>query len=161
MGSGASVRSEVLQVLARKRWYVAGVAVLAIVVLVIAAAIGVLVLIGLGGGDPLGGQSVSERDLSRAEQLALIDQFSPVPTPQDASDVRIRYQRFQDWSFEASFILAPEALEQYVSALQPAPQAGPPTSGRQRYVGKQVGAFVGWIEVDPASGRVWVHHTSS
>lgn len=147
--------------LVRRRWYVAAISILAIVVLVIAAALGVLVLVGLGGGNPLGGQSVSERDLSRAEQLALIDQFSPLPTPQDASDVRIRYQRFQDWSFEASFTLAPEALEQYVSALRPAPQQSPATNGRQRYAGKQVGAFLGWIEVDPASGRVWVHHTSS
>ena len=145
----------------RRRWHVAVVAVLTIVVLVIAAGLGVLVLIGLGGGDPLGGQSVSERDLSRDEQLALIDQFSPVPTPHDASDVRIRYQRFQDWSFEASFTLAPEALEQYVSALRPVAQPSSATNGRQRYVGKQVGAFVGWIEIDRGSGRVWVHHTSS
>jgi hypothetical protein len=130
-------------------------------VLLVMAATCALAIARLGGAESLGGQSIDERDLSRSEQLALIDQFSPVPTPRDATDIRLRYQRFQDWSFEASFTLSPEALEQYTSALQPAARTNTGASGTHRYLGKRIGAFVGWIDVDRASFRVWVHHTSS
>ena len=130
-------------------------------VIVITAAACVWAVVRLAGADPLNGQSIGERDLSRSEQLALIDQFSPVPTPPDASDIRLRYQRFQDWSFDASFTLPPETLEPYTSALQPDPRRDTGATGTHRYLGRQIGAFVGWIDVDPGSGRVWVHHTSS
>jgi len=137
-------------------WHVA-----VLMIMLITAAACVLVIVRLGGADSLDGQSISERDLSRSEQLAFIDQFSPVPTPHDASDIRLRYQRFQDWSFEAAFTLSPEALAQYTSVLQPDDHADTGASGTQRFLGKRIGAFVGWIEINRGSGLVRVHHTSS
>jgi hypothetical protein len=109
-------------------------------------------LVSLAGG--LEGTDITERDISRQRQLELINEFAPAPVPDDAADIRLRYQRFQDWRFEASFSLRAEQLEGFVGGLQPGPGPGV-------YVGKQIGPHVGTVRADRASGRVVVIHTSS
>src|SRR4028119_418929 len=56
-------------------------------------------------GSGLGGTDVSGDGLTREAQINMIDQFAPIPTPNEASDIALWYRRFQDWQFEASFVL--------------------------------------------------------
>lgn len=112
-------------------------------------------------GQVLGGTDVSEQDLSRDEQVSMIDEFAPIPTPVEASDIRLRYRRFQDWMFEASFVLPPGALDGYVSRLGPPLPDSPGLDGWERYEGKHIGPHTGGVRVQRATGQVVVHHASA
>ena len=113
-------------------------------------------------GPGLGGTRLTERDLSRTEQIKLIDAHSPVPTPPEATDIRLTYQRFQDWRFRAEFRLPAGALERYVARLKPAPRNGvAAVPGRVRYRGRRIGAFEGSVAVEPGTRTVTVTHVSS
>ena len=139
-----------------RRKHVVLAAIVAVVPVAIVAGLAVLWVGAQGprGAHGLGGTNVTERDLSPRDQRSLIDAFSPVPTPPEATDVRLRYQRFQDWYFEASFTLPPEQLARFVGQLQSSPEP-------DRYVGRQVGAYRGSVYVDPPSGRVTIRHVST
>jgi hypothetical protein len=98
--------------------------------------------------------NVTEQTVSRDEQLRYLNAFSPTPVPSSASDVRLRYQRFQDSFFEATFTLPPADFAAYVRGLQP-------TGDPAVFVGKQIGSYTGSVTVDAATGRVTLRHVSA
>ncbi len=109
----------------------------------------------------LGGTDVTGEGLTREAQISMIDQFAPIPTPNEASDIALRYRRFQDWQFEASFVLPPPALDAYVGQLGQRLADAPGQDGWERYAGKQIGPHAGSVRVQRATGRVVVYHASS
>jgi hypothetical protein len=113
------------------------------------------------GGNGLGGTDLRETDLSRAEQLKLLNEFSPVPIPESASDVRLRYQRFQDWSFRATFTLPPGEYEAFVGQLRPEKPAEGSPAGISRYHGKVIGSWEGYVETDGAARHITIAHASN
>lgn len=127
--------------------------VAALTAVTLVAMLGVFAVVSVGS-NAFDGTNVTERDLSPEDQRALIDAFSPVPIPPEASGIRLKYQRFQDWYFEASFDVPPEQLAAFVGGLEPTPT-------RDRYVGKRIGPHVGVVLVDAATGRVTVRHVSA
>lgn len=134
---------------------IAGCAVLAIVVGVglFSAARHAGDLLGLGG------TNITERDLTRAAQLRLLDDYAPFPTPTEAADIRLRYQRFQDISFDGSFALPPDQYDAYVRRLTPlGPTVGvAPGTG---YAGKIVGAYTSVVTPDPATNRIRITYVA-
>ncbi len=91
----------------------------------------------------------------------MIDRFAPIPTPTEASDFRLRYRRFQDWHFEASFVLPATAFDGYVNQLGPRLPDSPGLEGWERYEGKRIGPHAGGVRVERGTGRVVVSHASS
>lgn len=100
------------------------------------------------------GTNLTERDIPRVEQLRLLNAHSPLPVPESAEDVRLRYQRFQDWFFEGTFTLPPADFDAFVRGLQPSATPGV-------YTGRQIGAYSGSVEVDATTRRVTVRHFST
>ncbi|MCP3143002.1 hypothetical protein [Pyxidicoccus xibeiensis] len=100
------------------------------------------------------GTDKAESDFSPEAQRRLLDTFSPVPVPASATDVRIRYQGFQDWHLDLSFTLPPEDFDAYVAQLTPS--QGPPDTyeGRTRLADGGFAADASSITVDRASRRV-------
>ena len=107
----------------------------------------------------LGGTNVTERDLTRAEQLRLLDNYAPFPTPTEATDIRLRYQRFQDIFFDGSFALPPDQYDAYVRRLTPlGPTVGvAPGAG---YAGRVVGAYTSVVAPDPATYRIRITYVA-
>ena len=112
-------------------------------------------------GSGLGGTDVTGEGLSREAQISMIDQFAPIPTPNEASDIALRYRRFQDWQFEASFVLPPPALDRYVGQLGPRLPSSTGQDGWELYAGKQIGPHAGSVRIQRTTGRVVVYHSSS
>ena len=121
---------------------------------------GVLRLV-MEGGSGLGGTDVTGDGLTREAQISMIDQFAPIPTPNEARDIALRYRRFQDWQFEASFVLPPPALDTYVGQLGPRLPDAPGQEGWELYTGKRIGPHAGSVRVQRTTGRVVVYHASS
>ena len=109
----------------------------------------------------LGGTDVTGDGLTREAQISMIDQFAPIPTPNEASDIALRYRRFQDWQFEASFVLPAPALDTYVGQLGQRLPDAPGQEGWERYEGKRIGPHAGSVRVQRTTGRVVVYHASS
>ncbi len=107
--------------------------------------------IGGHGGDDV---NITERGLSRDEQMRYLNAFSPAPVPGSAADVRLRHQQFQDSFFEATFTLPPADFAAYVRGLQP-------TADPAVFVGKEIGPYTGSVTVDAATGRVTLRHVSA
>ena len=136
----------------------------------IVSALGVLVLIAvlvwalwlvMPTGQGLEGIDVSDEALTREAQISMIDQFAPIPTPAEATGITLRYRRFQDWLFDASFVLPPPALDTYVGQLGQRLPDDPGLAGWERYEGKRIGPHAGSVRVQRETGRVVVHHASS
>ncbi len=108
----------------------------------------------------LGGTDVTERDLSLAEQVMLLDRFAPTPTPESATAIRLHYQRFQDIFFEGSFTLAPSAYDAYVRQLQPLGPTVGVASAMGKYRGVIIGNYTSIIVPDPATYRITVSYTA-
>lgn len=104
---------------------------------------------------PISGDvNITEQGVSRDEQLRYLNAFSPAPVPESATDVRLRYQRFQDSFFEASFTLPPADFAAYVGSLRP-------TSDPAVFIGKQIGSYTGSVTVDTTMYRVTLRHVSA
>ena len=112
-------------------------------------------------GSGLGGTDVIGDGLTREAQISMIDQFAPIPTPSEASDIALRYRRFQDWQFEASFTLPLPALDSYVGRLGPRLPDSPGQEGWELYEGKRIGPHAGSVRVQRTTGRVVVYHASA
>ncbi|MFP2925079.1 hypothetical protein ACLESO_07655 [Pyxidicoccus sp. 3LG] len=105
----------------------------------------------------LQGTDKDEGDFSPAEQRRLLDKFSPVPVPASATDVRIRYQQFQDWSLRMSFTLPPGDFESYVAGLTSSAQQPGQYACRTRLGDGGFVADACTLTVDPAARRVSLH----
>lgn len=143
---------------ARRPWLIA--LALALMTLIITAIL-VVVLVALPWlNSPRGvartdlGTNVTEHDLPRAEHLRLLNAHSPVPVPDSAMDVRLRYQRFQDSFFEGSFTLPQGDFDAYLRGLQP-------TANPTVFVGKEIGPYTGSVTIDAAARRVTVRHVTA
>jgi len=143
----------------RSRWLVPTLG--ALVVLVVAMlVVTVLFAVRVMESAPfLEGTDVSEQGLTRKAQIDMIDRFAPIPTPNEATDVRLSFRRFQDWRFEGSFALPSMTLESYVAQLGERRDQG--QDGWETYPGKRIGPHVGSVRVQRATGRVVVYHASS
>lgn len=133
-----------------------GIGVCVFVLVGIVAALVVVPSLGglrLSGGTDLG-TNITERDIPYGEQMRYLNAFSPAPVPGSATDIRLRYQRFQDSFFEAAFTLPPADFAAYVRDLQP-------TADPAVFVGKQIGPYTGSVTVDAATGRVTLRHASA
>ena len=131
---------------------------LALVLLPVLFLVGPLVM---GSKSGLEGTDVTGDGLTREAQITMIDQFAPIPTPTEASDIALRYRRFQDWQLEASFVLPPPALANYVGQLGQRLPDAPGQEGWERYQGKRIGPHAGSVRVQRTTGRVVVYHASS
>jgi nitrogen fixation-related uncharacterized protein len=100
------------------------------------------------------GTDKDEDDFSPEERRKLLDTFFPVPVPDSASDLRIRYQSFQDWHLDVSFTLPPGDFDAYVARLTPQPEPPGGYEGRTRLGDGGFVANASTITVDPATRRV-------
>ncbi len=139
-----------------------------IVIALVAGAVGVAACIAAATAfrsfanspEPLRGTDLTEKDLSRAQQIALIRGFSPLAIPASASDFKIEYQRFQDWHFKATFTLPPRDFKSWTARLKP--QGKVALGAKPRfYKGKTIGAWTGSIVAEPSARRVTITHSSS
>ncbi len=106
-----------------------------------------------------GGTDVTERDLSLAEQMRLLNEFAPISVPSGATNIRLRYQRFQDIYFEASFVLEPAEYGDYMRQLVPFPSTlgpAPPTA----YKGVTIGSYSSVVVTDPSSYRITISYVA-
>lgn len=107
------------------------------------------------------GTNVTERDLSPEEQFRLLNQFAPIPIPASATDIRIRYQRFQDIFLDASFMLPPADYDAYVQQLQPlSGHLVGVSSNAGQYQGRIVGNYTSIIIPDPATHRIAISYVA-
>lgn len=107
----------------------------------------------------LGGTDVTERDLSPAEQVQLLNMYAPVPVPTGATDIRLKYQRFQDIFFEGSFAVPPAQYDDYVRQLKPlGPTVG--VAPGSAYAGVIVGNYTSIVVPDPAAYRITISYVA-
>jgi hypothetical protein len=100
------------------------------------------------------GTDKDEDDFSAQEQRKLLDTFFPVPVPPSATDLRIRYQGFQDWHLDISFTLPPGDFEAFVAQLTPHPDQPGAYAGRTQLADGGFVANASSITVDPQARRV-------
>lgn len=100
------------------------------------------------------GTDKDEGDFSAAEQRRLLDTFFPVPVPASATDLRIRYEGFQDWHLELAFTLPPAEFDAYVAQLTAHPEQPGAYAGRTRLGDGGFVADASAITVDTAARRV-------
>ena len=110
--------------------------------------------------DVLQGDDLTEKDLSRARQIALMNSYSPLAIPASASDIKIEYQRFQDWNFKAAFTLPPRDFKIWTARLKPQGQVAGGAKPRF-YKGKTIGVWTGTVMAEPSGRRVTITHSSS
>ena len=124
--------------------------------------LGALLVVGLGGTglwaakSAFGGTDLTEKNLSRTQQLELLNQMSPVPVPLSASDIHIKYESFQDWHFEGSFTLSPADFTGYVGQLQPRVDNSGVFEGRLTNSDGGRFAASSSVRVDHATFRIWI-----
>jgi hypothetical protein len=110
--------------------------------------------------DLLRGTDLTEKDLSRARQIALVNEYSPLAIPASAGGIKIEYQRFQDWNFKATFTLPPRDFKSWTARLKRR-KTQPASDGILSYEGKRIGAFSGYVTAEPKPGRITIFHSSS
>ncbi len=100
------------------------------------------------------GTEKDEDDFSAEQQRKLLETFFPVPVPPSATDLRIRYEAFQDWHLDISFTLPPEDFEAFVAQLTPAPGQPGAYAGRTQLGDGGFVANDNSITVEPTTRRV-------
>ncbi|NMO19613.1 hypothetical protein HPC49_12535 [Pyxidicoccus fallax] len=96
-------------------------------------------------------------DFTPQQQRRLLDKHFPVQVPPSATDLRIRYQAFQDWRLDISFTLPPGDFEAYVAELPLHPQEPGSYAGRLVLGDGGFVADASTITVDPEARRVKLH----
>lgn len=94
---------------------------------------------------------VTERDFdSNQARIAFVQEFVPATIPADATDIRIEYVSWLDWSLDASLRLTEGSAEEFIVAMEP-------FAGVYRMPDKGVR---GDIRVDAAKNLVMIHCTN-
>jgi len=140
---------------------------------------GCLLVLGLMtwvGFNLLAGTSLAEGQLTPAQQLKWLNDYSPQPVPASAGAIKLSYHQFTDWYFEADFALPASDFQRYVEQLRPAdgsegtfigacqPYGSMPAvtkSVLNHYKGTCVGGYEGLIVADPTTLHIHIIHRST